>query len=365
MNNCPNYKTYPRIYIQYNDLVFSGMSSVTSADLSGDFKISTTEYPFQSGSYYGGSFKNGDLVMSEQDLSLSLELPFIRLTRLQALDYHNYIMYNLSKPGRIWAIDTGGILIWAWAIPKHPPYTEYSSSNGKTLSMNMDFLLPEGIWYKANTYNVFLQDYSLCDFKDCFGTDCSHSCNAQKPNENTKARLWCDVTECMNWCHICWNPYDNCETPYRIIYNCNRGEEYYGTKTWGQEFMGDENCLSGNFCSNTIRTAKVQATLVGKYKNPKVTINDTTIQVMGTYDGRLVFTTDGKVLYYESDGCDDEELLMQLPEEIALDDIELITYQTTFTAHRGTNYFNVRSYEETENGSEFKFIYVKVDEITY
>lgn len=366
MNDCPNYKIFPRIYLQFNDLVFHGVSAVETSELSGDYKISTTPYPFSNGSYSSGSYKNGKLLMSEQDLSLDLQLPFVSLNRLQALNYNDYIKMNLSTPGKLWAIDPGGILIWAYAIPKHPPYNDYEIRNGKYLSTAMDFVIPEGVWHIADTNNVFLQDYDMCDFKQCLIGGCDHDCKSQQPEDHAKECLSCDyIDECMNWCKVCWDPYDNCNFPFKILYNCFRGQEFYGTKTWGKEFMGDENCLSGEFCSNTIIESEPTVTLVGSFLNPKVTINDTTIQVMGDYEGRLVFRPDGTVDYYESYGCDDEELIMQLPDQVELDDIVLISRKLSFTVHNGTNWFEVRSYEEPEDGSEFRFLYIKNNEVTF
>ncbi|MFV0409639.1 MAG: hypothetical protein ACK5LJ_08080 [Paracoccus sp. (in: a-proteobacteria)] len=375
LNNCPNYKAYPRIYLQFNDLVFSGVESVESADLSGDYRVTTDDYAVRNGAYYGGSYTTGHLLSGAQDLGLELTLPFVGLTRLQVLDYHDWIVTNLSKAGKIWAIDTGGILIWAYAIPTHPPFDDYATSKGTTLKTTMDFVLPEGIWHKADTHNVFLEPYDLCDFKNQSNC-CDRDCTLKAPCVNggcmdNSCMSCCGVSECMNWCKTCWNPYDDgCSFPYHIIYDCTAGNEFYGSRTWGTELLGDENCLSGEFCSNTLTASPVQVTLLGHYLNPVITVNDITIRIKGEFDGRLVVTTEGKVLYYEGEPCGDtceDELdnLMKLPVELGYSDVELICYKLFFVANNGTNWVEVRSEDTGSEGSEMKFAYVLVDETRY
>lgn len=358
LNNCPNYKAYPRVYLQYNELVFNGIQSVETADLSGDFKLSTTPYPFKHGSYASASFKKGQLLMNEQDLSLDIRLPFINLTRTQVLDYYDFIMYNLTRAGKIWAIDTGGKLIWANAIPKHPPYSDYEIKTGNVLALTMDFLLPDGVWHIAETQHVFLEPYDLCDFKDSFGTGCSHDCNSQQQCISSECTLCNDITPDMNYCETCWNPYDNCYTPYRIIYNCAKSYAFFGTSSYGEEYLGDCDCLNGEFCVNTIYDAEVTVTLLGHFINPSVNVNDTIIRVKGDYDGRLVFEPDGIVKYYRGEPCDPP---FKCPTQISFDKIEYVQNDITFYAHRGDNFFNVTF---DKGSSQIPRAYISVAELS-
>ena len=358
LNNCPNYRAYPRVYIQFNELVFDGIETVNTADLSGDYKISTNPYPFAHGSYYGGSFKRGRLLTGEQDLSLDLNLPFVGLTRLQTLDYNDFIQYNLTQAGKLWAFDTGGKLIWAWAIPKHPPYSDYEIRNGRIIHYQMDFLLPEGFWHVADTNHVFLEPYSMCDMKDSFGTGCAHDCNSLQQCENEQCNLCCDVTPDMGYCNTCWNPYDNCANPYRIIYNCKKAEKFYGWKEWGEIHMPNcDNQTVGTFCSNTIYDAPVQVTIMGKFENPMIRINDIRIRIHGTFNGRLVVNIDGTICYYKGEPCDQ----LVAPVQVSYDDIEYLDNEIIFTAHRGENVVYVLSDEECPL---LNLVWLKVDELT-
>lgn len=359
LNNCPNYRAFPRIYVQFNELVFSGINSVETADLSGDYKITTSPYPFKHGSYYSGAFKETELKMEEQELSLDISLPFINLTRLQVLDYANYIQYNFSKAGILWAFDTGGVLIWAFAIPKHPPYTDYEVKRGKIIHYTMDFILPEGVWHKANTNYVFLEPYSLCDFKDTFGTGASHTCNAKAQCENKTCDICCDVDENMRYCNTCWNPYNNCEHPYKIIYNCALGKQLSGVEDWGYQFMGDSNILTGSFISNAVINSPVTVTLFGKYLNPKITINDHTIKIEGLYNGRLQVLPDGRVMYYEDENPKEHYFTDCFGKQVKYENITYGNYKLNLTAKRGNNIFQVVS---DDKHTAINLAYVSIDE---
>lgn len=356
LNNCPNYKTYPRIYLQFNDLPFEGMESVETADLSGEFKVSTEPYPFQHGSYYGGSFKNGELLMGEQDLSLDLMLPFVGLTRTQVLDYHTFIQYNLTRAGKLWAVDPGGKLIWANAIPKHPPYSDYEISDGKRLHLPMDFLLPDGVWHVADTKYVFLEPYDMCDFKDCMSV-CTHDCTQKKEEE------CCSICACVpkeyNYCYTCWNPYQNCENCYRIIYDCKSAKKYFGDQILGEQFNQECKYLTGHFCSNSIYQSPVTLTLAGEYKNPTVTVNDVTISVKGCFNGELMFKPKGEITYTPYEDCDEK---YKRTCRVKYEDINYEDAQTTFKAHYGNNVFYVSN--DRDYCSDYSLAFISVDELT-
>lgn len=334
LNHCPNYKVYPRIYLQYNELVFDGMNTIQTASLSGDYKTEFTPYPFTHGSYYGGSFKRGRLLTGAQDLSLDITIPFSHLNRIQVLNYYDYIMYNMTQAGKIWAMDTGGILIWAWAIPKHPPYPNYETKNGKQLSFSMDFTLPEGMWHRADTNHVYLQPYDMCDFKDMIGTGCGHDCTVTGACQNKQCEFCCGCENDQAYCNTCWNPYQECANPYRIIYNCSLDE----SNQWGELFVQEPDCrgIFGTYCSNTVYDAQTEVTLLGDFVNPKVTINDVTISLKGTYHGRLVFKR-GKVCYYQGEPSDK----VIEPKTVPLDDITFSQNELGFLSHNGENWLQV------------------------
>lgn len=341
--------------------MFDGVSVTRGAELSGDYKIDTSPYLLKHGAYYSGSFEKQSLLMGEQDLSLDLELPFIHLTRIQALNYNAYIQYNLSKEGRLWAVDTGGKLIWAFAVPKHPPYSDYEIREGRYLRINMDFVLPEGVWHIANTDNVFLEPYDMCDFKNILESPCDHDCNALQQCSNVECTVCKGITANMSWCNTCYSPYDTCHNPYRIIYNCAMAQTLLGAKTQGQTFNKDCEFLTGCFCSNGTHPSPMKLVLHGQYKNPTVTVNDIKIDIEGDYDGEIAFMPNGDIYYtrYDSctDGCNDYKGSFKIP----YDKIKYPDHKITFVAYYGDNHFYVTN--DIKNPS-ISFVTILVDELT-
>lgn len=351
-----NYKAYPRLYLQYNELVFDGFNTVNTASLSGENKLNTTPYPFARGSYYASTFHNGEILSGEQDLSLDISLPFVGLRRLQVLNYNDYIQYQLSKPGKIWAVDTGGKLIWAYAIPKHPPFNDYEIKKGRIVHMQMDFLLPEGYWHVADTNNVFFEPYNMCDFKDEVMSGCSHNCNAMQQCDDKDCKICCELGDDMSYCNTCWNPYTPCQSEYRIVYNCIKGEKVHGFHTWGTGFVSDHpHSVVGTVCSNAIYRSPAIITILGKVTNPSISFNDSYIKINGTYEGKLIIEPNGKVYHTPDVECGSD-----VRQAVPVSKIEFPNLETTLWAHRGTNMFSAT----WENDYVANIVYVAIDERT-
>lgn len=348
-NNCPNYGVYPRLFLQYNDLVFSGTESVKTASLSGDYVISTLPKLFSHGSYANGSFYHGALLMGEQDLTLDLELPFAGMTRGQVRAYHKHIQDNLSRTGRIWAIDPGAKLVWAWAIPKHPPYSDYEMKNGKTLGLQMDFLLPEGVWHLANTANVFLEPWGDCDFTDELDDDCTYQYKID-PTE------CCKCPDLKNWCEVCWNPYDRCTNRYRIVYSEIEGEKRFGKLARGYQFMADGMRTAGTFTSNGAHVSPVTVTLLGQWVDPRIEVNERTIRLIGHFDGKLVICGN-KVTYFPGEPCQYGGCGTPVP----FDRVDLKEARANFRAFYGRN--NQFIVSNTNHHHAPNMIYILVDEL--
>lgn len=347
---------YPRVYVQFNELVFQGLNNVENADLSGDFKIDTTEYPFRHGSYYSGAYKNGSLLMGEQDLQLDIEMPFMSLTRIQAMNYNDFIQYNFNHAGKLWAFDTGGKLIWAFAIPKHPAYTDYEIAGGHIVKYQMDFLLPDGVWHIANTNYVYLEPYDMCEFKDCLGTGKAHQCNEFGECSNAECDVCGMCAELDRYCNTCWNPYNDCDQPYRIVYNCGKAAMELGYKDWGEKYYTYCDVLGGKFISNGLIDSPVTITLMGWYVNPVIEFGCTHIKIKGTYEGRLVIYPHGNVEYFHYKIGDTEpERGVAVPYE----KIEYTDNQLGLLANYDVNYFYVTSDEPWAQN----FAFVKVDEL--
>lgn len=359
-NYYQNHKARPRMYLQFNELVFNGLSTVDTASLSGDYKLNNVKYPFKHGVYTGGTFRNGRLLMDAQDLSLDLKLPFRTLSRVQALNYNTFIHYNLSRQGKLWALDTGGKLLWAYAIPKHPPYSEYKLSTDGFIEFTCDFLLPEGVWHVADTSSIFLLPYDQCDFEYSLMTQ--HTCGSQLERiDNTcETCQECESLLCeeMHYCNTCWNPYDPCNSEYQIVEHSGLARKWFKHETWGLSFAPKQGFLAGFYKSETIYDAPTQVVAIGQYKNPYIQINNTRINIKGEYDGTLFVNFDGTVTYLEKEYT---FVTDKAPLQLNWEDIEYSTGSLTLMTQHGRNGFRI--YNQIPH-SDFNRAYVKIDELT-
>lgn len=135
-----------RKYIQFNDLVIDNYEMLQSADLSGGFKTGTTEYSFGHGSY--ANFKAKQQFSLEQSLSMTLKLDTRKLSCDQKKFYKDYVFMNIVKAGKLWAIE-GEQLLWTNAFIKD--FSESYSMERHVVNIDIDLVLYEGIWHKADT----------------------------------------------------------------------------------------------------------------------------------------------------------------------------------------------------------------------
>ena len=155
---------YERIYIQYNDLVFDGYGMLGEYDASSvSFKVTTHARSFGHGSY--APFKSPNAFVDESSVSLTLWLKEKKLPCEVRPFYRSFVIEQLSKHGKLWAVQDN-TLVWAYAtVQSYSEMVEHA--NGK-LGIDVDFLLYEGVWHKADKQKTFLHPYDLCTFMDCF-----------------------------------------------------------------------------------------------------------------------------------------------------------------------------------------------------
>ncbi|MHC5215192.1 hypothetical protein ACYSNR_00885 [Enterococcus sp. LJL128] len=354
-----------RKYIQFNDLVIDNYDMLKSADLSGGFKSATIDYSFGHGSY--APFKSKQQFSKEQSLSLTLNLDTRKLSCDQVKYYKDYVFMNLMSAGKLWAIE-GEQLLWTNAFIKD--FSESYSIDKYTVSLDVDLILYEGIWHKADSRKVFLQPYSACDFADCLDfrevdecIDCCVACSLPAQKSCPRCICECDFLNAENsLCElkkeIASDFYKQCGDTYRIIYNCEAG-----SKIWGDEKMlGEKLCkssvddgtIAGQFYSNTNTDSEnVTITIDGKVKDPIITINGNSMQILGEYEGLLTITSSGDIFYQEK--C--------CPEVFSIDvnNLKILDCSTFgFVIHQGMNSIIVN----TNDCCGMVCVYVKVDSIT-
>lgn len=352
-----------RKYIQFNNLIIDNYDMITRGDLSYGFKTETVNRSFGHGSYV--VFKNNQQYVTEQTLSLSLNLDYRKLRRDQKKFYKDYIRLNIMKPGKLWAIE-GEDILWAQAFVQDvgEPYEMYRN----TLSIDLTFIIYEGVWHKADKHKIFLEPYDPCNFidYDCFQEidDCLGCCEKCSTNIQNNE---CDC--CFNECEylnkensLCALKdkainefYETCANGYRIIYNCKTANKLWGKDMLGHRICKEEYCnavIAGKFYSGTIvDTGLIEITLTGPWVNPTISINKIRMKTIGEYDGTLTITKSGEVYYQKDECCPPIKLDIELL--IPLDG------QFGWEVHHGVNTVIV------EGGCcGMGCIYIKVDELT-
>lgn len=312
---------YSKQFLQFNDLVFEGTTLVSSSGLNYSTKYDTHDYTFRNGSYIVHK-KNFGLFES-QSLSLTISFSVKPLPCEMRPFYHGFIIEQINKPGKLWALQNNR-LIWAYA------FVTSIGENDDTdyFSFDIDFLLPEGVWHKADYTKTFLVPHDICSYLDCYEYkeidpcgklhvgDCCVSCiksfdvmdcSCCDCNQLTKDMSYCnyknDVEKLFS---------DRCLSRYMIKYDCMKGQEFFGDDYLGEKVCMTDDCatlIAGKFYSETdIPTDGVMVVLSGSFHNPEVTINDNTNVIEGDYDGALIIQADGDVFYQEACCCISEPL---------------------------------------------------------
>lgn len=355
-----DYNPY-RKFVQFGDLVFDSETIIENAKYSVNTKTKSTSYSWRNGAYVG--FKGEKQFLEEGDVSLQATFDY-RIYREEDRKFiKDWILDNVLKPSRLWAIDNEK-LIWAWAY-----LTDYSESYATyqgTFSIDLDFKLPEGTWHIADSHSTFLIPWESCEFS--YNTDyrdphkCEDCCTTCSEGHK-------DCPSCMSDCgnveandSLCnqhstdvFSEFMKCGHSMKIVYDCNKGKILFGEDYLGTKICKDDICktvIAGQFWSNTLTdTQNVEVTLKGKFQDPRITINETTIGLKGDYEGEIHFHSDGTVTW-KCDDCSKEE-------EIKMSKL-IIEDEFGWTIHHGNNKVIV-------NGScdcGMNCVWIKADELT-
>lgn len=259
-------------------------------------------------------------------------------------------------------------LLWTNAFVKD--YSETYSTERYVVNIDLDFVLYEGIWHKADSKKVFLQPYSACNFAECLDfrevdecQDCCVSCS--KPAKEPCAKCLCECeflkaehSLCELKKEVALNFYSHCGDSYRIIYNCEAGKKIWDEeKMLGHKICKEERCkdiIAGQFYSDTtVDSDRITITLIGSVIDPIITLNGNSMQILGEYNGKLTLTESGDI-YYLADKC--------CP-EVMIDINQLVISEGNtfgFNVHHGMNGLIV----ETNECCKMTCVYVKVDRLT-
>ena len=313
---------YEKKYIQFNDFVFGLYDIVNGDDEPIQYKGSSTAYSYTHGSYR--PLKNSYLYVSEKQVNMTITLNTKKLPCEQRLHYVKFFEQELGRPGRLWAIKNNE-LIWAFAAVNN--IRPVKNHKQWQVVYDIEFVIPDGIWHKADKLKTFLMPYDPCLFMDdCKGfkdidpcekfkvmnEDCCLSC-IEKTSQKAKKEdcsCCCDERVC-NTDALCFHTdelqkFYGCDVPYRMVYDCAKGEEFFGDPYLGQKLCKARSCdgiIAGRLYSETdIPTEGVDIIITGRVKDVEIEINDNVNVIKGEYDGLRV-TPSGDV-YTKTECCE-------------------------------------------------------------
>ena len=270
-------------YLQFNDLVLEN-SRITSDTNNTPFKYNGEEKEFDNGDY---SQDKDTRLIQARDISISCEWDLRQINNELKKFIKQYILSRITRDGIIWAIDNDELL---WAKAKVINYDVYPISY--KYKCEMEVKLVEGIFHKAEPKQTFITDYCLWeymtsqDFKDIdYCNGCYVSLSSKK----------CITEECCNERSICGmdvSVFNSCIPPYILaIDTCCFGGYEMSTRA-------GNNIITENVFVDTDLMTKCDVVLKGKMIDPIVEINNTKLMFNGTYDGELIYHSNGELEYF-------------------------------------------------------------------
>ena len=317
---------YEKRYLQFNDLVFDGYDMISDYSEPIQYKGSSTAYSYRHGSYR--AFKSDYLYVSERQVSMTITLKLRKVPCEQRKFYAQFAEQELGKPGRLWAIKNDEIL---WAFAAVTSINPINNGRKDEIVWDIEFVIPGGVWHKADKLKTFVLPYDVCALMDCKGFEeydpcaqtcdnCCNSCLEQKLLKERKERCDCcceDITEDMALCHYKdkLQAFYSCDVPYQLVYSCETAEKFNRERAFGQKLCVDDGCeqsvIAGRIYSDTdIPTENFTITIIGDMKNPWIKINGNTNIIEGEYSGTLTIESSGDIYYQPcNDECCEPELL--------------------------------------------------------
>ena len=280
---------YEKRYLQFNNLVFDGYDMISDYDEPVSYKGSSTAYSYGHGSYR--PLKADYLYVNERQVNMTITLKVKKVPCEYREFYVRFAEQELQRPGRLWAIKNNEIL-WAYAVVNNIRPVNHMRKD--VVIWDIEFVIPGGVWHKADKLKTFVLPYDVCTFMDCKDYkkldpceekkttgDCCLDCinnKFEKVNYEEKCFCCCVDTICpdMALCYVDdLQAFYSCDTPYQFVYDCEKAEQFNDGEPLGQKICTKDSCsniIAGRFYSETdIPTQEVSISIVGSMKNPAIT----------------------------------------------------------------------------------------------
>lgn len=356
-------RTLKRKYLQFNDLVFDSYSVDT--DYSVAFRNTVTPYTYVNGSL--PTLVSGTQLVDAQTVPLTLSLSAGTVPCDQWVYFKDYVLDNITRPGRLWAVE-GARVLWAYAYVSD--YSEVYDNDTGVFEIAVTFVVYEGFWHISDKRKTFLYPYNPCHFnidnkyQQARGDCCCGGCpTIDSLNKCVRCLNDCDNDMIESLCgsdeEMFSGLYEDCTPKYRLSYDCELALKKWGEdKLRGYAICKEKVCegnLAGRFYSDTILDTETWTlTLVGKFHNPYIELNDNAFIIKGDYDGVLTLYSTGDMTFSNGDECCEarplEQTLWELP------------YGSTFSMKIKHGWNTI--YVETNDCCSAACVYYTVDAIT-
>ena len=312
---------YKRRYIQFNNLVFDNYDMISESTHRVDFKNNQQDITYGHGAYVVN--KANYLFASAQSVSITITLSMLRLPCEYREFYKQFAVKQVLKPGKLWAV-VNNELIWAYA--QATGFSEGENARKDQYILNLDLVLPEGVWHKANKYKTFIKPYNICTFFDCKGYqepspcpplfdekdgDCCTECiNSKNDARADEENCMCCGSSLKKEYALCYNRnrlqevYKECTPSFQIEYSCKKASEFFDEM--GEKICTKDTCsnvIAGRFYSDTeMPSTGVEILIDGDVKDAQIEINGNKNVIEGEYDGLLI-QPDGDVYSLSKNRC--------------------------------------------------------------
>lgn len=284
-----------RYIIQFNEFVFQRAVEVESPTAFKDDVISYT--------YTHGGYSPGKVLAEVGRLAITVKLVPSELPCDMRPYYTGFFKSQMATPGKLWAIDDGVLL---WTNAKINNISRVQGTN----DYDVEFVLLEGIWHKANLQRTFIKPWDVCTFMDCYRFQTIQPCETEQDSDCCKCvdsphPTGCDCCEChalSKEMALCYHldelkDFKPCEPSFQAVFSCDGAERYFDE--FGQKLCGTCDVITGNVYSDTdIPTNGITIRFKGKVHNPYIEINGNGNGIKGDYRN-LVIKPDGTIM----NGC--------------------------------------------------------------
>jgi hypothetical protein len=289
--------------VQFGDISFNG--GKPSYSFSQETKTKVFEYANNHGAF--AVFPDDGQKFSTYDIDVSGYFDIDRIETTELSSYIKWVKSSLIKaPQKLWAINEAGEAIYCNAFIK--TMSESSSDDtSEDLAFQFTFTNIDGVWTKASKDKTFLQ------FADClckpwvnlFCPDgcsqmnkkigcCVHSCSSCTLSSEVETSRLCDIAASELLKDFGCNPPSfTISCPVYDPFNPDLGYTIGGCN------FDNEDSIGFNFCADTdIPTRKGKILLYGQWTNPKVSVNNSVVELAGTYSGMLDIETANNQIFY-------------------------------------------------------------------